>query len=439
MKGKKLMKVLVIGSGGREHALVWKLSQSQYVEAIFCIPGNGGITEIADCIEMDIANIENLVAFSKKEGIGLVVVGPENPLAMGIVDAFEKIGIPIFGPCQKGALLETSKVFSKELMDKYEVSTAPFKVFSSYIDAQAYLDSLTPPFVIKADGLCAGKGAYVITDKEEAQKVLKDLMILNIYGDAGNKVVIEEFLPGIEASYIAFADGNSILSMLPSQDHKCLFDDDKGPNTGGMGAYTPIPFINRNLEKEIDKEIMDKTIKALRNEGVIYKGVLYGGLMLSEKSNPYVLEFNVRMGDPETQPILFKMKSDIFPILIACVEGKLNTIENIEWRDGVSICVVLASKGYPDKPEKGKIIKGLELLKNRDDIMVFHAGTKKIGTEFYTSGGRVLGVTAIADTYENAIKKVYEAVSCISFEGMQYRRDIGRKALTNKQVVVDKK
>jgi phosphoribosylamine---glycine ligase len=423
------MKVLVIGSGGREHALVWKLSQSQHVDAIFCIPGNGGISEIADCIEIDMANIEDVVAFAKNERIGLVVVGPENPLGIGIVDTFEKVGIPIFGPNKKGALLETSKVFSKELMDKYKVPTASFKIFSRYDDARTYLDGLTPPFVIKADGLCAGKGAYVISDKDEAQNVLKDLMVYRIHGDAGNKVVIEDFLPGVEASYISFTDGNSVLSMLPSQDHKCLFDDDKGPNTGGMGAYVPIPFIDKSMEKEIDKEIMNKTIKALRNEDIIYKGVLYGGLMLSENGSPYVLEFNVRMGDPETQPILFKMKSDIFPILLACAEGKLNTVEDIEWREGVSICVVLASRGYPDKPEKGKIIKGLELLKNKDDIMVFHAGTKKIDGGFFTSGGRVLGVTAIGDTYENAIKKVYNAVSCISFEGMQYRKDIGRKAL----------
>jgi phosphoribosylamine---glycine ligase len=423
------MKILVIGSGGREHALVWKLSQSQYADAIFCIPGNGGISEIADCIEMDTANIDNVVAFAKKENIGLVVVGPENPLAIGIVDAFEKTGIPIFGPCQKGAMLETSKVFAKNLMNKYEVSTAPFKVFSSYKDARTYLDGLVPPFVLKADGLCAGKGAYVITDKEEAQKVLKHLMVDHIYGDAGSKVVIEEFLPGVEASYIAFTDGTSVLSMLPSQDHKSLFDDDKGPNTGGMGAYTPIPFIDKNLEEEIDREIMSKTVNALSSEGINYKGVLYGGLMLSENSNPYVLEFNVRMGDPETQPILFKMKSDIVPILLACAEGKLNTIKNIEWIDGVSICVVLASRGYPDKPEKGKIIKGLEDVKNKEDIMVFHAGTKRVGDDFFTSGGRVLGVTAIGNTYEDAIKKVYDAVSCISFEGMQYRKDIGRKAL----------
>jgi phosphoribosylamine---glycine ligase len=423
------MKVLVIGSGGREHALVWKLSQSQYVDAIFCIPGNGGISEIADCIEININDIEKVIAFVKKEKIGLVVVGPENPLAMGIVDAFEKTGIPIFGPCQKGALLETSKVFAKGLMDKYKVPTASFRAFSSYIDARTYLDDLKPPFVIKADGLCAGKGAYVITDRDEAQEVLKDLMINLIHGDAGKNVIIEAFLPGIEASYIGFTDGASILSMLPSQDHKSLYDNDKGPNTGGMGAYTPIPFINSSMEEEIDKKIMNKTINALRNKGIIYKGVLYGGLMLSENNNPYVLEFNVRMGDPETQPILFKMKSDIVPILLACAEGKLNTIKNIEWKDGVSICVVLASKGYPDKPEKGKIIKGFEDLKNKEDIMVFHAGTKKIGSEFFTSGGRVLGVTAIGDTYEDVIKKVYDAVSCINFEGMQYRKDIGRKAL----------
>jgi len=426
------MKVLVIGSGGREHALVWKISQSQYVDAVFCIPGNGGISEIADCIDIDINDIEKIIAFAKKEEIGLVVVGPENPLAMGIVDAFEKSDIPIFGPCQKGAMLETSKVFAKNLMDKYKISTASFRVFSCYDDAQTYLNYLTPPFVIKADGLCAGKGAYVITNKEEAQSVLSDLMVARIHGDAGNEVVIEEFLPGIEASYIAFTDGNSIISMLPSQDHKSLYDDDKGPNTGGMGAYTPIPFINGNLEEIIDKEVMSKTVNALRNEGIIYKGVLYGGLMLTEKSSPYVLEFNVRMGDPETQPILFKMKSDVVPIMLACAEGKLDTIKNIEWRDGVSICVVLASKGYPDKPEKGKTINGLEDLKNKKDIMVFHAGTKKIGGEFLTSGGRVLGVTAIGSTYEDAIKKVYEAVSCINFEGMQYRKDIGRKALINK-------
>jgi phosphoribosylamine--glycine ligase len=423
------MKVLVIGGGGREHALVWKLSQSSRVDSLFCIPGNGGIAEIADCIEMDAGDIEGIVGFAKKEGVGLVVVGPENPLALGIVDAFDGSGIPIFGPAQKGALLETSKVFAKELMGKYNIPTAPFKTFSKYLDARSYVNQLTPPFVIKADGLCAGKGAYVITDRGEPEEVLQDLMVNLVHGDAGRRVIVEEFLPGIEASYIAFTDGNSILRMLPSQDHKALLDDDKGPNTGGMGAYTPIPFINSALESEIDEDIMAKTVQALGAEGIVYRGALYGGLMMTDDGKPYVLEFNARMGDPETQPLLFKMKSDILPILLACAEGNLKALKSIEWHDGVSICVVLASGGYPDKPEKGKVIKGLDDLKNTKNVMVFHAGTRKKGSEILTSGGRVLGITALGNDYEDAIKKVYEAISYIKFEGMQYRRDIGLKAL----------
>ncbi len=423
------MKVLVIGSGGREHALVWKLSQSKHVDTIFCVPGNGGISEIAECIEMDAGNIEGITAFAKKEKIGLVVVGPENPLALGIVDAFDNSGIPVFGPCQRGAQLETSKVFAKELMDKYKIPTAPFKVFSRYADAKSYVDGLPVPFVIKADGLCAGKGAYVITDKRETEQVLQDLMVRLIHGDAGKKIIVEQFLPGIEASYIAFTDGKIILPMLPSQDHKALLDDDKGPNTGGMGAYTPVPFISTSMETEIDRDVMAKTIEALSAEGIDFRGALYGGLMLTEGSKPYVLEFNARMGDPETQPLLFKMKSDIFPILLACAEGNLRALSNIGWHDGVSICVVLASKGYPENPEKGKVVRGLQNLKNSKDVVVFHAGTKKIGNEIVTSGGRVLGVTALADSYEDAIKKVYDAVSCIDFEGMQYRKDIAFKAL----------
>jgi phosphoribosylamine---glycine ligase len=423
------MKVLVIGGGGREHALVWKLSQSNRVDSLFCIPGNGGIAEIADCIEMNAGDIEGIVGFAKKEGVGLVVVGPENPLALGIVDAFDGSGIPIFGPRQKGALLETSKVFAKELMGKYNIPTAPFKTFSNYVDARSYVDQLTPPFVIKADGLCAGKGAYVIADKGEPEEVLQDLMVKLVHGDAGRRVIVEEFLPGIEASYIAFTDGNSILRMLPSQDHKALLDDDKGPNTGGMGAYTPIPFISSALEMEIDEGIMAKTVRALSAEGIVYKGALYGGLMMTDDGKPYVLEFNARMGDPETQPLLFKMKSDIFPILLGCAEGNLKALKSIEWHDGVSICVVIASGGYPDKPEKGKAIKGLDDLKNSKDVMVFHAGTRKKGGEILTSGGRVLGITALGNGYEDAIKKVYEAISYINFEGMQYRKDIGLKAL----------
>ncbi|OPY64459.1 MAG: Phosphoribosylamine--glycine ligase [Syntrophorhabdus sp. PtaU1.Bin050] len=424
------MKVLVIGGGGREHALVWKLAQSKKVGSVFCIPGNGGISELADCIEMNPGDIEGLITFSKQERIDFVVVGPENPLAAGIVDRFKEEGIPIFGPCRKGAQIEASKVFAKELMNKYHIPTAAFKVFQDYNAAVGHVRTIQPPFVIKADGLCAGKGAYVIREQNEGEEILRDLMRNLIHGEAGRRTIIEQFLSGVEASYLAFTDGKSILPLLPSQDHKALLDGDKGPNTGGMGAYTPIPFMDTDLESVINEGIMKKTITALSNEGVPYKGVLYGGLMISGDNRPYVIEFNARLGDPETQPILFKMESDIAPILLACIEGNLDHIQNIKWRDGVSICVVLASKGYPDQPEKGKVIRGLQDLANKKDIMVFHAGTKKIGNEFYTSGGRVLGVTAIGSDYRDAVRKVYEAVSCIQFDGMHYRKDIGKKAFT---------
>ncbi|MBA4418634.1 MAG: phosphoribosylamine--glycine ligase [Syntrophus sp. (in: bacteria)] len=422
------MKVLIIGSGGREHALAWKIAQSSMVESIFCTPGNGGISEIADCVDLNVSDIDALLRFAKKERIELAIVGPENSLASGIVDVFGREGIPIFGPSMKGAQIEASKVFSKELLTEYGIPTAPFRSFRQYNDALAHIQAITPPYVIKADGLCAGKGAYVIRDQNEGAQVIQDLMVHKIYGDAGARIIIEDFLPGIEASYLAFTDGTDILPMVPSQDHKPLLDNDKGPNTGGMGAYTPIPFISKSMEEEINARIMTGTIKAMGDKGITYKGVLYGGLMLKDCS-PYVIEFNARLGDPETQPLLFKMESDIVPILLACIEGKLSDIKEIKWKPGVSICVVIASKGYPENPEKGKAIKGLEYLKRQKDVAVFHAGTKKIGDTFYTSGGRVLGVTATGETYRDAIKNVYDAVSCIEFEGMYFRKDIGSKAL----------
>lgn len=425
------MNILVIGGGGREHAIIWKLSQSKDVDTIYCIPGNGGISDMAECVAMDVDNTSDLLDFSTRKHIDLVIVGPENPLAEGIVDMFEKKGVPIFGPNKRGAMIEASKIFAKELMRQYGIPTAAFRVFDRYDDAGRYLGSLTPPYVIKADGLCAGKGAYVIRDQEEGRSVLSDLMVKGIHGDAGKKIIIEEFLPGIEASYLAFTDGTSMLSLLTSQDHKPLLDGDSGPNTGGMGAYTPIPFVNEAVERDIKTRIMERTIAAMREKGIVYRGVLYGGLMLQE-SDPYVIEFNARLGDPETQPILFKMESDLLPILMACIEGKLHRIKDIKWKEGVSICVVVASKGYPDKPEKGFVINGLERLKERRDVMVFHAGTKKAGGRYYTSGGRVLGVTAIGSSYEDAMKRVYEAVSMIEFDGMHYRKDIGAKALAKK-------
>jgi phosphoribosylamine--glycine ligase len=423
------MKVLIIGGGGREHALAWKISKSKNVESIFCIPGNGGISEIADCVDISHQDLDKLIKFTKQEHIDIVVVGPENPLAIGIVDCFEEKGIQIFGPRKKGALIEASKVFAKQLMDKYDIPTAAFRIFKNYKDASNYITEIDAPFVIKADGLCAGKGAYVVKNKDEGVEVLRDVMVNKIHGEAGQSVIIETFLQGVEASYLAFTDGDSILPMLPSQDHKPLLDNDMGPNTGGMGAYTPIPFIDEKMEIDINSNIMKRTIDAIKSEGSDYRGVLYGGLMIMNDKKPYVIEFNARLGDPETQPILFKMESDIVPIIQGCIDGKLDISTPIKWRGGVSICVVLASKGYPDKTEKGMIISGLDDLKRDKDIMVFHAGTKKIGKDFYTSGGRVLGVTAIGKTYKEAMERVYGAVSVIHFEGMQYRKDIGSKAL----------
>jgi phosphoribosylamine---glycine ligase len=422
------MKILVIGGGGREHALVWKIAQSEKVSSIYCIPGNGGISDLADCVDINVTDTAALLTFAKQEKVDLAVVGPENALAEGIVDAFESQDIPIFGPRKAGALIETSKIFAKELMREFSVPTAAFRTFSRYNEARDYLNALEPPYVIKADGLCAGKGAYVIRDAREGDEVLRDLMVNFIHGEAGKRVVVEDFLSGHEASYLAFTDGNTVLPMPPSQDHKTLLDGDRGPNTGGMGAYTPIPFISREMEKLIDEAVMAKTVTALRDRGTLYRGVLYGGLMLSQEK-PYVIEFNARFGDPETQPIMLRMDSDIVPVLTACVNGTLRNYGEISWKQGVSVCIVLAAAGYPEKPEKGKIIHGLESFRDRKDVVVFHAGTRKIGKEYVTAGGRVLGVTAIGSTYSEAVTKAYEGVNAIHFEGMYYRRDIGKKAL----------
>ena len=353
------MRVLVVGSGGREHALVWKLSQSPKISALFCAPGNGGISRIASCVAIDPTDGPGLLALARRERIDLVVVGPESALAAGVVDAFERAGIRAFGPTQAGAQIETSKVFAKKLMDKYAIPTAPFKVFEDYRKASDYLQKLSPPYVVKADGICAGKGAYVVKEEGEGEAALRELLLERVHGDAGNRVIVEGFLSGIEASYLAFADGSTIVPMLPTQDHKALSDNDEGPNTGGMGAYTPLPFVTGEMEAGIDRTVMKATIEALRSEGIVYKGVLYGGLML-DGTRPSVLEFNARFGDPETQPILFKMESDLLPVLLACAEGNLGSLGPIVLEEGVALCVVCASRGYPAKPEKGKFITGLE-------------------------------------------------------------------------------
>jgi phosphoribosylamine---glycine ligase len=422
------MRVLVVGSGGREHALVWKLSQSPRISALFCAPGNGGISRIASVAAIDATDGAGLLALAMRERIDLVVVGPESALAAGVADIFDQAGILVFGPGRDGAQIETSKVFAKQLMDKYHIPTAPFEIFDNYPAASKYLQQLSPPYVVKADGICAGKGAYVVKEEGEGEAALKELFVERVHGDAGGRAIVESFLPGVEASYLAFADGSTIVPMLPSQDHKALRDNDEGPNTGGMGAYTPLPFVTREMEGEIDVTVMRATIEALRAEGIKYRGVLYGGLML-DGSRAGVLEFNARFGDPETQPILFKMESDLLPVLIACAEGNLSTLEPIAWKSGVALCVVVASRGYPQQPEKGKLITGLEALDNMDDVFVFHAGTRKVGADYYSAGGRVLGVTVLGETHADAIDKAYDAVSRISFDGMYFRKDIGRKAL----------
>ena len=422
------MRVLVIGSGGREHAIVWKLSQSPKISELFCAPGNGGISAMVPCLEIEPTDIEGLLGLSKRERIDLVVIGPESALAAGVADAFDRAGVRVFGPSRLGAQIETSKVFAKGLMEKYKVPTASFETFEEYGRALDYLQGLSPPYVIKADGLCAGKGAYVIKERKEGEAALRELLVDKIHGEAGKRVIVEGFLPGVETSYLAFTDGSAILPMLPSQDHKALLDNDEGPNTGGMGAYTPVPFVDKEMEAHIDRTIMETMVNGLRNEGVVYRGVLYGGLMLDGKK-PYVLEFNARFGDPETQPLLFKMESDLLPILAACAEGDLASAGTISWKKGVALCVVIASRGYPAKPEKGKLIRGLGALDGRKDAFVFHAGTKRVGGEYYTAGGRVLGVTVLGDTHALAVEKAYEVLSLVEFEGMHFRRDIGRKAI----------
>lgn len=421
------MKVLVIGSGGREHALVWKLSQSSRVSKIFCAPGNAGISEIAECVDINADDIEGLLNFAKYEGIDLTVVGPEAPLTKGIVDRFVKEGKRIFGPHSAGARLEESKVFAKDFMLKYGIPTAEYKTFTSYLHAEDYIRLKGAPIVIKADGLAAGKGVVVAETMDEAIKSLRMIMKDRIFGEAGERVVIEECLRGEEASFMVLIDGKTIIPLASSQDHKRVFDGDKGPNTGGMGAYSPAPVITRDVERRIMDNIMKPLMKGLRREQINYRGVLYLGLMICD-GMPYVLEFNCRFGDPETQPVLMRLNSDLFDILKATSQGKLRDIK-VSWKRGSAVCVVLASNGYPGNYEKGKPIKGLELLKEKD-VFVFHAGTSlNENGEFITSGGRVLGVTALGKDIKTAKENAYKAIKKIYFEGMHYRKDIADKAI----------
>lgn len=419
------MKVLVIGGGGREHALVWKIIQNPRVEKVFCAPGNAGIGQLAACLDIKAEDIKGLLTFARDEDISLTVVGPEAPLAEGIVDVFETAGLAVFGPRQKAARLEASKVFAKEIMLRCGVPTAKAGVFDAPEPAKEYIRRLNGPCVVKADGLAAGKGVIVADDPEEAEAAVTSIMEERAFGAAGGRILVEEKLTGEEASVMALTDGETVLPLLPAQDHKPVYDDDRGPNTGGMGAYAPAPVVSPNLLRRIEAEILLPTIRGLAAEGIVFKGVLYAGLMLTAEG-PRVLEFNVRFGDPEAQPVLSLLENDLVDVIEAVIAGRLRRVK-LTWRPGASVCVVLAAAGYPGSYRKGDVITGLEDMPS--DVIVFHAGTGLKDGRLVTAGGRVLGVTARGADVREAIDRAYKAVEGIKFEGMHFRRDIGRKAL----------
>jgi phosphoribosylamine--glycine ligase len=421
------MKVLVVGGGGREHALVWKIAQSPKATKIYCAPGNAGISEQATIVPIKANDLNSLLDFALKEKIDLTVVGPEDPLTQGIVDLFESKGLSIFGANRKAAEIEGSKAFAKEIMKKYYIPTAFYEIFDSRNEAIQYIRRQGAPIVVKADGLAAGKGVMVCNTVEEAIQSVDKIMVEKIFGEAGNRIIIEEYLVGEEASYIAFTDGKTILPMASSQDHKSIFDGDQGLNTGGMGAYSPAPVVTDAVHEKIIEKILRPIIYGLEEEGRTYKGVLYAGLMIHD-GYPKVLEFNARFGDPETQPVLMRMKGDIVPILEACMKGTLSQ-HRIEWDSRPSVCVVMASKGYPGDYEKGKIIRGLKEVSQMEGVFVFHAGTTIKEGQMITNGGRVLGVTGLGEDIPRAIEKTYQAVKKISWDGVHYRTDIGQKAL----------
>jgi len=421
------MKVLVVGSGGREHALVWKISQSPKVTAIYAAPGNAGIAQLAECAAIKADDIPGLLVFAKSKAVDLTIVGPEGPLSMGIVDEFEKAGLRAFGPSGKAAEIEASKRFSKDLMKKYNIPTAAYGVFTNKAAAEAYVCEKGAPIVVKADGLAAGKGVVVAETIDEALKALDLIMANKAFGAAGDRVVIEECLKGEEASFMAFSDGRTVVPMASSQDHKRVFDADKGPNTGGMGAYSPAPVVTKRLERKVMDTIMIPTVRAMEKEGRLFKGVLYAGLMIND-GEAKVLEFNARFGDPETQPIMARLDTDLIEIIEAILDGSLVKID-IKWKPDSAVCVVMASGGYPGNYEKGRVISGLDNAAKQRGVVVFHAGTAFKNGVVVSDGGRVLGVTGLGPVIAAAIDNAYAGVREISFEGMHYRRDIGARAL----------
>lgn len=421
------MKVLVVGSGGREHALVWKIAQSPLVNKIYCAPGNPGTADAAENVALAVDDIDGLCDFAKLNKIDLTVVGPELPLTLGIVDRFKAEGLAVFGPSKAAAQLEGSKGFSKNLMAKYHIVTAAYASFSDRDAAVEYICAQGAPIVVKVDGLAAGKGVILAQTEQEAIDAVDDILLRKAFGDAGNSVVIEEFLTGEEASFFAFTDGKNILPLASAQDHKQIFDGDKGPNTGGMGAYSPAPVVTQPLYERIVAEVVQPTIDGMAAEGCPYCGILFIGLMI-ENDDFKVLEFNARFGDPEAQPLLSRMKSDVVPVLLDCARGELTT-RALEWYDRASVCVVMAAGGYPASYAKGDVISGIDEANAIDGVRVFHAGTAEVEGRIVTAGGRVLGVTGWGDDVASAIEKAYQGTQKIRWNGAQFRTDIGRKAL----------
>ncbi|MFI4910961.1 MAG: phosphoribosylamine--glycine ligase [Sedimentisphaeraceae bacterium JB056] len=424
------MNVLLVGSGGREHAIAWKLSQSKSLTKLYMAPGNPGMAKFGPTVDIDVNDTEKLVKFAKDNAIELVVVGPEDPLAGGLVDAVEAAGIKAFGPSKAAAQLEADKAFAKRIMKDNSIPTAEAHAFTDFEDAKAYIASREDGLVIKAAGLAKGKGVYVCDEPSEAINIAEQIMCDKLYGDAGDTIIVEEKLVGEEASILAFVDGRNIYVMESSQDHKPIGDGDTGPNTGGMGAYSPAPVVTDELMDKITREVLVSVVDGMNRNGTPYKGILYAGIMVTN-TGPKVLEFNVRLGDPETQPVLMRLKSDLLEIMLAVCEGKLDKIE-LEWDDRPAICVVMSSGGYPGDYEKGKVITGLDEAAKMEDVYVFHAGTALKDNKIVTNGGRVLGVTAMGSDVAAAKARAYEAVDVIKFEGAYCRKDIADKAINRK-------
>ncbi|MCX7757130.1 MAG: phosphoribosylamine--glycine ligase [candidate division WOR-3 bacterium] len=412
-----MTKVLVIGSGGREHALVWKLAQTQC--KVYCAPGNGGISQLAHCIPISADNISELLAFVKKENVDLTIVGPELPLSLGIVDEFQEAGYKIFGPTKNAAQLETSKAFARKFCSKYNLPAPNFEIFNDSKRAISYLETKEFPVVIKVSGLAQGKGVFIVQSLNEAHSIVKKILENRIFGEEGNTIVIEDFIEGKEISLLTLCDGEKIIPCIPARDHKPLYDGNKGPNTGGMGTYAPVPELDEKWTEKIENELLTPLLEALKKENIEYHGVLYIGLMIKE-DKPYILEFNCRWGDPEAEVLLPLLKNDLVEICINVIEGHLSILE---WKKLYALTVIMASGGYPGKYETGKIIKGN--LADNDNTLIFHCGTKRIDHSFYTSGGRVLAITGIGATLAEARKYAYQRVSEINFENMYYRNDIG--------------